>query len=153
MWAWAAFSACLIVGSMAVAPPVTAGASGGSSISLTLTGLRNHKGQVLICVTSNAKAFPDCSKDKAAVRLVKKASDVAGTTVRVPLPASGTYAISAVHDENGNGKLDTAVMMPKEGFGFSRNPKIAFGPPKFKKASFAVGEEVVSQTVKMKYML
>ena len=108
---------------------------------------------MLICVTSNAKAFPDCSKDKNAIRLVKKASDVAGSTLRVALPASGTYAISVVHDENGNGKLDTAVMMPKEGFGFSRNPKIAFGPPKFKKASFAVGAEAAAQTVKMKYML
>ncbi len=108
---------------------------------------------MLICVTSNAKAFPDCSKDKNAVRMALKTANVAGTTVRVALPASGTYAISAVHDENGNGKLDTAVMMPKEGFGFSRNPKISFGPPKFKKASFAVGDEASAQTVKMKYML
>ena len=149
MLAWASFSACLLL--VGTAAPLTA--SPGSSIALTLTGLRNHKGQVLICVTSNAKAFPDCSKDKNAIRLAKKASDVAGTTVRVPLPASGTYAISTVHDENGNGKLDTAVMMPKEGFGFSRNPKISFGPPKFKKASFAVGDEASAQTVKMKYML
>ena len=65
----------------------------------------------------------------------------------------GTYAIAAVHDENGNGKLDTVLMMPHEGFGFSRNPAIRFGPPKFKNASFAVGTEVVTQKVKMKYML
>ena len=149
MWAWAAFSACLLLVSMPA--PVTAGS--GASIALTLSGLRNHKGQVLVCVTSNAKAFPDCRKDAHAVRLVLKANAVAGETIRVPLPASGTYAISAVHDENSNGKLDTTVMLPSEGFGFSRNPVIRFGPPKFKKASFVVGDASVAQTVKMKYML
>jgi uncharacterized protein (DUF2141 family) len=149
MWAWASFSAALLL--VGATPPVSANT--GSSISLTLTGLRNHKGQVLICVTSNAKAFPDCSKDKNAVRMAVKTSNVAGTILRVPLSTSGTYAISAVHDENGNGKMDTAVMMPKEGFGFSRNPAIRFGPPKFKKASFTVGDEASAQTVKMKYML
>lgn len=149
MWGWAGFSAALL-GVVTLAP---LSAASGASVDLTLTGLRNHKGQVLICVTSNAKAFPDCSKDKNAVRLVKKASDVAGKSLHLALPAAGTYAISIVHDENANGKLDTAVMMPKEGFGFSRNPKIAFGPPKFKSASFAVGQDVAAQTVKMKYML
>ncbi len=70
----------------------------------------------------------------------------------VSVSAAGTYAVSLIHDENGNGKLDTALGMPREGFGFSRNPAISFGPPKFKSASFAVNG-ASAQTVKMKYML
>lgn len=73
--------------------------------------------------------------------------------MRFPLSAAGTYAISLVHDENSNGKLDIAVMIPREGFGFSRNPAIGFGPPKFKSAAFTVGVGTTSQTIKMKYML
>lgn len=149
----------MAVGSLALAVLATAlptpiMASAESSVSITLTGMRNSKGHVLLCVTSNPKAFPDCRKDKSAARLVLSAKDVVGGEVtHVTVEGPGTYAISAVHDENGNGKLDTVLMMPNEGFGFSRNPAIRFGPPKFKSASFAVGAEVVAQKVKMKYML
>ena len=53
---------------------------------------------------------------------------------------------------DGSVKLDTTLAIPKEGFGFSRNPKIAFGPPKFASAAFALTSSA-TQTVKMKYML
>ena len=145
-------SVCAAV--LIVALPAPTFAAAESSVSITLTGLRNSKGHVLLCVTSNPKAFPDCRKDTQAARLVLNAKDVAaGEVTHVTVEGPGTYAIAAVHDENGNGKLDTVLMMPHEGFGFSRNPAIRFGPPKFKNASFAVGTEVVTQKVKMKYML
>jgi len=65
----------------------------------------------------------------------------------------GTYAVSLHHDENGNNKMDMAVFVPREGFGFSRNPAVVTGPPKFKAAAFTVNGAEVSQIVKMKYML
>jgi len=49
--------------------------------------------------------------------------------------------------------MDLALFLPKEGFGFSRNPKIGMGPPKFKSAQFSVGADDVSYAVKMKYIL
>ena len=67
-------------------------------------------------------------------------------------PADGTYAIAVVHDENSNNKMDMALFMPKEGFGFSRNPTITVGPPSFKSASFVVAGDV-RQSIRMKYML
>lgn len=104
-----------------------------------------------MCLTSNPKAFPDCSKDAKAIKAEFAAAQAA--SFRLNAPAQGQYAISLIHDENGNGKLDTRLMMPREGFGFSRNPKISFGPPKFTAASFTVGAASLSQTIKMKYML
>ncbi len=36
----------------------------------------------------------------------------------------GTYALAVIHDENGNGKLDTNwVGIPTEGYGFSGLPQ------------------------------
>jgi uncharacterized protein (DUF2141 family) len=67
--------------------------------------------------------------------------------------AKGTYAVALIHDENANSKMDMAIFLPKEGFGFSRNPAVVTGPPKFKAAAFAVDADEVSQRVKMKYML
>ena len=41
----------------------------------------------------------------------------------------GTYAIALLHDENGNGRADRVLMVPREGFGFSRNAPVRMGPP------------------------
>ena len=37
-----------------------------STVEVSVTGLRSTKGQLLVCLTTNPKAFPDCSKDPAA---------------------------------------------------------------------------------------
>lgn len=109
------------------------------------------KGNVLVCVTANPKFFPDCSKDPKSYRAKVAARDAAN--VSFAGLSQGTYAVALLHDENGNSKMDMAVFLPKEGFGFSRNPAIVTGPPKFKAAAFAVEGDEVSQRVKMKYML
>ena len=53
---------------------------------------------------------------------------------RVP---AGTFGISAFHDENSNGKLDTNfVGIPVEDYCASRDARGTFGPPSFEDASF-----------------
>ncbi|WP_294048157.1 DUF2141 domain-containing protein [Sphingopyxis sp.] len=139
-----AISAALLTG--AAAPPPTPA----PTVEVSVTGLRSTKGQILVCLTTNPRAFPDCSKDKGSVRLAVKAADAGDFAVHAP--ATGTYAIAVVHDENNNNKMDVAIFLPKEGFGFSRNPAITVGPPSFKSASFAVAGDM-RQSIKMKYML
>jgi uncharacterized protein (DUF2141 family) len=109
------------------------------------------KGNVLVCVTANPRFFPDCGKDPRGFRATLPARDSAQVSFRGI--AQGTYAVAVVHGENGNSKIDMAIFVPKEGFGFSRNPAIVTGPPKFKAAAFAIDAAEVSQRVKMKYML
>lgn len=54
---------------------------------------------------------------------------------KVPI---GTLGISAFHDENSNGKLDTNfVGMPTEDYCASREARGTFGPPSFDDAKFA----------------
>ena len=66
----------------------------------------------------------------------------------------GRYAIALLHDENGNGKADRALsLMPREGYGFSRDAPVRMGPPSFEQAAFEVGPARVSQTIRMRYML
>ena len=121
------------------------------AVEIKVEGLRSAKGNVLVCLTANPKAFPDCSKDISATRA--KVPVGQAKAMHFDVPRSGQYAIAVIHDENANGKLDTRFMMPREGFGFSRNPSISFGPPKFVSAQFAVGAAGATQSVKMKYML
>ena len=122
-----------------------------STLDVGIHGLRSMKGNVLVCVTANPKFFPDCSKDPKSHR-AKVAANNAGN-VSFPGLTKGTYAVALIHDENGNSKMDMAIFLPKEGFGFSRNPVILTGPPKFKAAAFEIDADEVSQKVKMKYML
>lgn len=134
----------LLIGAASAPPPTP------PTVDVSVTGLRSAKGQILVCLTTNRKAFPDCSKDADSVRMAVKAAEAGDFAVHAP--AAGTYAIAVVHDENSNNKMDTAIFLPKEGFGFSRNPAITVGPPSFKSASFAVAGDM-RQSIRMKYML
>lgn len=128
-----------------------AGAASPGSVSIAVSGLRSTKGQVLVCMTAKPDLFTKCDKDPASKRRAVAAGQ-AGSIVFNDV-APGTYAVAMIHDENANNKMDTALGIPKEGFGFSRNPAIRMGPPKFGEASFAVGAGKADTAIKAKYML
>lgn len=130
---------------VATAPVVSA------SVDLAITGLRSGKGDVLVCLSTNPDYFPDCTKDKKARKLKIAAAKAA--TIKITGVKPGTYAVALIHDENANGKMDLRLFLPREGFGFSRNPKIGMGPPKFKSAQFTLGADDVQYAVQMKYIL
>lgn len=115
--------------------------------------LRNDRGLVRACLTAVAEKFPDCSDPKRAWQAVSPATS--SVTLRFRAVPPGLYAVALLHDENGNGKADRAAMMiPKEGFGFSRDAKVRFGPPRFRDAAFplAAGEHA-KLVIRMRYML
>ncbi len=127
------------------------GAAAPGSVDAGVEGLRSGKGQLLVCLTADPAHFPDCQSDPESRRLTVPAR--AGGELRFAGLPSGDYAIALIHDENGNNKLDTLLGIPREGFGFSRNPAIGFGPPKFAAAQFEVTSGAVGETVKVKYLL
>lgn len=121
------------------------------TLNLVLTGLRSNNGEVRLCIWRHAERFPNCKRGED-VRLM---SAPAAAEVRVAVTdlLPGSYAVSVIHDENGNRKLDKNFMgIPTEGVGFSRNAAMTFGPPSFAKASFDASAEPV-QTIRMKYFL
>ncbi len=126
------------------------GAVATSDLAVDIANLRSHKGMVRVCLTADPANFPACIDDAKAV------------TRSIPASASGLhfdglppggYAIAVIHDENGNKKLDTFAGIPREGFGFSRNPPIAFGPPRFSAARFTLTGDADRQQVRMRYLL
>jgi uncharacterized protein (DUF2141 family) len=122
-----------------------------ASLDLSVTGLRSMKGNVLVCVTANPRYFPNCSKDPAGHRA--KVAAVAAAGIQFEGLAPGQYAIALIHDENANSKLDMALFLPREGFGFSRNPAVVASPPKFDAAKFPVSAGGARMIVKMAYKL
>ena len=65
----------------------------------------------------------------------------------------GRYAVSVFHDQNSNAKLDTFLGVPREGFGFSRNPVIRFGAPKFDSVGIDLIPGFTRTDVRMQYLL
>ncbi len=137
---------------LAAALPLLTGnaAEMGEDVQVTVTDVRSDDGKVLACLTAKPKTFPDCSKDPQALAVTVKADESVSFTFRDVMP--GTYAISLLHDENGNGKADKALMIPKEGFGFSRDAKVRMGPPKFAAAAFTVTNQPVHKQIRMRYL-
>lgn len=123
-----------------------------NDVEITITDLRSDKGVVRACMTTKEKIFPKCRKDPASHRTVVPAGKT--VTIRFKNVKPGDYAIALLHDENDNGKADRALgMMPKEGYGFSRDAPVRMAPPKFKDAVFELGAEPKKLTIKMRYFL
>lgn len=141
--------AALLLAGMGVAGGAAAPALA-KDVTVTVTNVRSTKGVVRACLTADRKSFPKCNQDPNAKRVVVPAG--ATVTIRFTGVAPGDYAIALLHDENNNGKADrTLGMIPKEGYGFSRDAKVAMGPPKFKDAVFNHAAAAQRMTIKMRY--
>jgi uncharacterized protein (DUF2141 family) len=121
-----------------------------ADLHVDVAKLRSSKGMLRLCLTADPKNFPACVDDARAVTRSVPATQATMTFAALP---TGDYALAVIHDENGNHKLDTLLGVPREGFGFSRNPAIGFGPPRFAAARFSLSGGADAQHVRMKYML
>lgn len=131
----------------AMAAPVAAG-----EVTITVTDLRSSEGVVRACMTTREDVFPRCIKDPASHRTVVPAGEK--VTIRFTGVKPGSYAIALLHDENDNGKADRALgMMPKEGYGFSRDAKVRMAPPKFEDAVFDHDGTAQKLAITMRYFL
>ncbi len=120
-----------------------------SNIRITIHSLRNDEGTVLLSMFKSADGYP--GKNEKSVRQAK--GKVKGGTCEIVLEdvPAGTYAISILHDENNNGKMDTkAFGIPKEGYGASNDAKATFGPPSFEDAKFEHKQDTPLR-IKMRY--
>lgn len=121
-------------------------------VVITVTDLRSTKGVVRACMTTRADIFPKCIKDPGSHRTVVAAGEK--VVIRFTGVKPGDYAVALLHDENENGKADRALgMMPKEGYGFSRDAPVKMAPPRFDDAVFAQGEGTSRLTIRMRYFL
>ncbi|MGN6498496.1 MAG: DUF2141 domain-containing protein [Tsuneonella sp.] len=135
----------------AAAGLVAAAAPPTGEVDLTVTGLRSAEGVVLVCLTRDADRFPKCDSRSSFRRVVPATAGAVHLEFKDVPP--GRYGIAVLHDENENGRADRVLgMMPKEGFGFSRDAPVRMAPPRFADAAFEVRAAPSVQTVRMRYM-
>lgn len=121
-------------------------------LKIELVGLRNTKGNIVLALFSDSQGYPD--KPEAAVRSeVFTVTDVSMTITISDIPY-GNYAVTIFHDENADSELNTNLLgIPQEGIGFSGNPKIWKGVPKYEKSQFNFSPDQEKITIKVKYLL
>lgn len=120
------------------------------SITVEVNGLRSNAGEVRVNLYDSKDGFPS-EPEKAVMTLVSKIDNNRAKVVFKDIRI-GNYAISVLHDENGNGRVDLNwLMIPKEGIGASNNPNFSIGPPGFNDAKFELSSEEMSIIIKVRY--
>lgn len=121
------------------------------NLEVKLNSLKNTKGRVCLSLFSGPKGFPAGGKGSSlkASRCVPASS----TSITFTNLSLGNYAIAVVHDINSDGQLNiNALRIPSEGFGFSNNPPLRFGPASFSDSQiFVSGTKTVVQ-IQMRYL-
>jgi uncharacterized protein (DUF2141 family) len=133
---------------LAAAVPLM-GAMPVARLDVAIDHLRSARGLVRLCLTADPANFPACVDDADALT-----RSIPATTRSVSFDAlpQGVYALAVIHDENANARLDTIAGIPREGFGFSRNPPVGFGAPRFAAARFVLTDDAGRQQVRMRYI-
>jgi uncharacterized protein (DUF2141 family) len=119
------------------------------TVRVSADGFRNQNGVLGIAVYKSPSGWPEDSEQAIFHDSYKI---VNGKALAQLALAPGRYAIAAIHDENGDHKLDRNFLgVPKEGFGFSNNPAVGMSAPSFSAASFAVSCPVTEISIHMMY--
>jgi uncharacterized protein (DUF2141 family) len=100
-----------------------------------VTGLTTNDG-IVMCTLYDSEAT--WLKDPGYVATANATPRAGGARCDFGAIPAGTYAISFMHDENGNGDMDSNFLgIPKEPWGMSNDAPARLGPPSFADASFA----------------
>lgn len=111
----------------------------GGALEVTVTNVENSEGKIRAVLFRGEDGFPE-EREKAYRSASVNARENKTTLIFENIPY-GEYAISLLHDENENGKMDTNLFgYPQEGYGISNNKTSGLSMPKYKDARFQMDQ-------------
>lgn len=121
------------------------------SLTVKTAGLENSEGTIVFALYNIDGSIPDQKFKKYYRKEKTQIVGIKGEFTFYKLP-QGVYAVTVLHDENNNGKIDQKFMLPipDEGVGFSNYDDFGLSNrPNFKNASFSLNEDrtVVIQVI------
>ncbi|WP_296718937.1 DUF2141 domain-containing protein [Erythrobacter sp.] len=122
----------------------------GPAVRLDISGLKSSSGNLFVR-TYRAREG-DWLKSRRYLHRIDTTPRKGSTTVCVPLPSAGDYAIVVQHDANGNRSKDFST----DGAGMSNNPAIKTflgipRPPGLDQTRFRAGDGVTRIAIQVKY--
>jgi len=132
---------------------ICSGAQGFSNrLTVNVQGLKVARGRVCYNLFSSPAGFPASAQQAVRAQCIPVSSGSSAIAFGDLTP--GTYAVAVFHDANNDGQLNTnGFGIPTEGFGFSKNPGIISGPPKFSDAAILVAGQNNSIHINLKHFL
>ena len=111
------------------------------AVTVDVKGLRNTKGTLYFTLFRSETGFPDKAEKAFKRGKLETLKSSTASYIFNNIPA-GTYAVSLLHDEDGDGDMKTNTLgIPLEGSGASNDARGRFGPPKFADAKFTVSAD------------
>lgn len=105
-----------------------------STLNITVYVLGHQEGFVQLLVFDSPEGFPD--KPQKAIRRETEKIEDGKAVFQFNGLEEGSYAISAFHDQDGDGKMRKNIFgIPKDPYGFSNNVRSPFSPPTFQSAA------------------
>jgi uncharacterized protein (DUF2141 family) len=121
------------------------------TLKISITGLRNNSGSVILGFYNNDKAF--AAETPLFTKVESKASAVNHVlTLNYAGIKPGTYGVVMLDDENNNNKMDYGWILPEEGYGFSNYTHFGLTKPKVAKFSFTITNENKAVEIKVQYL-
>ena len=151
--AFAIAAATLLAGGSALAQQKEescTGHEGPARLYVDVENVRNADG--LIAVTLYADDSSKFLVHHGSLYVGRVPAVASRTSVCIYLPGTGVYALAVYHDANANRKFDrTAIGLPKEGFGFSNDPAVFLGMPRFSSVRLSVPRSGMRTSVRLRY--
>ena len=114
----------------------------GSGLKIHIDEIKNHPGEIGVAVYNQQTGFPLHLEYAYEVQWFALEPGQEAADVLFDSLPSGEYAVSVVHDENGNRMVDrNPQALPKEGVGFSNDQKVTFRAPYFHESQFAYSQD------------
>ncbi len=108
-----------------------------SNLTVEIDGVSDRQGQICFSLFKSSRGFPDSGNDAVDKRCVKITETPPKITFN-DLPPN-TYAVAVFWDNNSDGELNRNFLgVPTEKFGFSSNPIVRTGPPKFSDSAILI---------------
>ena len=124
-----------------------------SELYVQVTGFQNLDGNIAIAIYNSSDTFKS-KKIYYRDTIISINSNV--MNIHFDSMDPGVYAISVLHDADQSGDMEMGgvfSLIPKEGFGYSNNPKIIFSEPTFRICEFEIKEGlIVSVPISLTYM-
>jgi uncharacterized protein (DUF2141 family) len=124
--------------------------SGTGTLEIEFTGIRSLEGQIAVGVNTSPEGWPREPEEE----LLWTKENMKGGTLVVTIEnlEYGTYAFSVLDDLDFDQEMKFFMGIPREGFGFSRNPPHKLSEPDFEECSIEVNQPHQKITIEMRYI-
>lgn len=135
----------LCVGTLLLAVTAASAVASAGELTVEVSGVAQAKGDILVAVFDQKGQW--LRRAKLSQKVVAAEGKVSVVFENLP---EGEYALSAIHDVNANGRLDSnAIGIPNEPYGFSNDAAGSFGPPSYDDAKISIDQNKKSISIKL----